>query len=102
MRASPSLGSMRSVRTGVGRRPPAKAFNRDASSAGSVLSFDSFDTHERISMNNEAGYRLSRLAEQKKHARRVRIGVMLVLCALPVAVALAKAGVSTLAAGAPL
>ena len=53
-------------------------------------------------MNNEAGYRLSRLAEQKKYARRVRIGVMLVLCALPVAVALAKAAVTTLAAGAPL
>ena len=47
-------------------------------------------------MNNEAGFRLSRLADHKKHARRVRIGVMLVLCALPVAVALAKAGVTTL------
>jgi hypothetical protein len=50
-------------------------------------------------MNYEAGFRLSRLADHKKHARRVRIGVMLVLCALPVAVALAKAAVTTLAAG---
>lgn len=43
-------------------------------------------------MNHDAGNRISRLAEQKQRARRVRIGVMLVLCALPVAVALAKAG----------
>jgi len=48
-------------------------------------------------MNSEAGFRLSRLAEHKRNALRVRIGVMLVLCALPVAVALAKAGVTTLA-----
>lgn len=48
-------------------------------------------------MNNEAGFRLSRLADHKRHVRRVRIGVMLVLCALPVAVALAEAGVATLA-----
>lgn len=47
-------------------------------------------------MNNEAGFRLSRLADHKKHVMRVRIGVMIVLCALPVAVALAKAGVTTL------
>ena len=53
-------------------------------------------------MNNEAGFRLSRLADHKKHARRVRIGVMLVLCALPVAVALARAGVTTLAGGAAM
>jgi hypothetical protein len=45
-------------------------------------------------MNHDAGIRLSRLTEQKQRARRVRIGVMLVLCALPVAVALAKAGVT--------
>jgi hypothetical protein len=70
--------------------------------AGSVLSFDSFEMHERISMNNEAGFRLSRLADHKKHVRRVRIGVMLVLCALPVAVALARAGVTTLAGGAAM
>ena len=48
-------------------------------------------------MSTQAGFRLSRFAEQKKHARRVRIGIMLVLCALPVALALAKAGVETLA-----
>lgn len=47
-------------------------------------------------MNNDAGFRVSRLAEQKQRARRVRIGVMLVLCALPVAMALAKSGVTTL------
>jgi hypothetical protein len=48
-------------------------------------------TDERTSMNTDAGFRLSRFAQQKQRARRVRIGVMLVLCALPVAVALAKA-----------
>lgn len=52
-------------------------------------------------MNNEAGFRLSRLAEHKKYVRRVRIGVMLVLCALPVAVALAQAS-TTLARGSAL
>jgi hypothetical protein len=41
-------------------------------------------------MNNDAGFRVSRLAEQKQRARRVRIGVMIVLCALPVAMALAQ------------
>ena len=41
-------------------------------------------------MNHDAGIRISRLTEQKQRARRVRIGVMLVLCALPVAMALAK------------
>lgn len=43
-------------------------------------------------MNNAAGVRISRLTEQKQRARRVRIGVMLALCALPVALAFAKAG----------
>jgi hypothetical protein len=52
-------------------------------------------------MNNEAGFRLSRLAEHKRNARRVRIGVMLVLCALPVALALAQATV-TVARGSAL
>jgi hypothetical protein len=82
----------------AGCRPLAacRRANRGAGLAGSVLSFDSFATHERIHMNNEAGFRLSRLADHKKHVMRVRIGVMLVLCALPVAVALAKAGVTTL------
>lgn len=47
-------------------------------------------------MNMEAGARISRLAEKKQRARRVRIGVMLVLCALPFAVAFAQ-GVTTLA-----
>jgi len=41
-------------------------------------------------MNSDPGFRLSRFAQQKQRARRVRIGVMLVLCALPVAVALAS------------
>lgn len=41
-------------------------------------------------MNSDPGIRLSRFAEQKQRARRVRIGVMLVLCALPVAVAFAS------------
>lgn len=48
-------------------------------------------------MNHEAGFRISRLVEQKQRARRVRIGVMLALCVLPVAVAFAKAGITTLA-----
>jgi hypothetical protein len=52
-------------------------------------------------MNNEAGFRLTRLAEHRKNARRVRIGVMLVLCALPVAMALAQASV-TIAGGSAL
>lgn len=43
-------------------------------------------------MSTEAGTRLFRLAEHRKHARRVRIGVMIVLCALPVAMALARTG----------
>jgi hypothetical protein len=54
-------------------------------------------TDERTSMNTDAGFRLSRFAQQKQRARRVRIGVMLVLCALPVAVALAKASLPALA-----
>jgi len=41
-------------------------------------------------MNSYPGFRLSRFAQQKQRARRVRIGVMLVLCALPVAVAFAS------------
>ena len=41
-------------------------------------------------MNHDAGFRISRLAEQTQRARRVRIGVMIVLCALPVAMAFAK------------
>lgn len=48
-------------------------------------------------MNNEAGDQISRLEEQKQRALRVRIGVMLALCALPVALAFAKAGVTALA-----
>ena len=55
-----------------------------------------FITHERTSMNHDAGFRVSRLEEQKQRARRVRIGVMIVLCALPVAMALAATGVTTL------
>ena len=47
-------------------------------------------------MNKDAGFRVSRLVEQEQRARRVRIGVMLVLCALPVAMALAKSAVTTL------
>jgi len=45
---------------------------------------------KRPTVNLDAGIRISRLTEQKQRARRVRIGVMLVLCALPVAMALAK------------
>jgi hypothetical protein len=45
-------------------------------------------------MNHDKGVRLSRLSQQKQRARRVRIGVVLVLCALPVAMALAKTGLS--------
>jgi hypothetical protein len=41
-------------------------------------------------MNHDAGFRVSRLVEHKQRARRVRIGVMIVLCALPVAMAFAK------------
>ena len=48
-------------------------------------------------MNYDAGFRVSRLAEQKQRARRVRIGVMIVLCALPMAMAFAKPLVTTLA-----
>lgn len=47
-------------------------------------------------MSNDAGFRSSRYAQQQQRARRVRIGVMLVLCALPVAFALAKTGIATL------
>ena len=49
-----------------------------------------------LSMSRDAGFRVSRLAEQKQRARRVRIGVMIVLCALPVAMALAHPLVTTL------
>jgi uncharacterized protein (UPF0261 family) len=52
-------------------------------------------------MNHDKGIRLSRLSQQKQRARRVRIGVVLVLCALPVAMALAKTGLS-LAQSTPL
>ncbi len=52
-------------------------------------------------MNNLAGDRISRLEEQKQRARRVRIGVMLALCALPVALAFAR-GVTALAHGSSL
>lgn len=41
-------------------------------------------------MSNEAGARKTRFAQQKQRAMRVRIGVVLVLCALPVALAFAK------------
>lgn len=41
-------------------------------------------------MSTAKGLRLSRLSQQKLRARRVRIGVVLVLCALPVAMALAR------------
>jgi hypothetical protein len=53
-------------------------------------------------MTTDKGLRLSRLSQQKQRARRVRIGVMLVLCALPVAMALAKSGLGTLVRNAPL
>jgi hypothetical protein len=43
-----------------------------------------------LNMSIAKGFRLSRFSEQKQRARRVRIGVVLVLCALPVAMALAK------------
>jgi hypothetical protein len=49
-----------------------------------------------LSMSKDAGFRVSRLAEQKQRARRVRIGVMIVLCALPVAMALAHPMVTAL------
>jgi hypothetical protein len=52
-------------------------------------------------MTTDQGFRLSRLSQQKQRARRVRIGVVLVLCALPVAMALAKSGL-TLVQSAPL
>lgn len=42
-------------------------------------------------MSRDAGFRISRFSEQKQRARRVRIGIMLVLCALPVALALTQA-----------
>jgi hypothetical protein len=48
-------------------------------------------------MSKDAGFRVSRLAEQKQRARRVRIGVIFVLCALPMAMALAHPVVTTLA-----
>jgi hypothetical protein len=56
----------------------------------------SFISHERTSMSKDAGFRVSRLEEQKQRARRVRIGVMIVLCALPMAMALAHPAVKTL------
>jgi hypothetical protein len=43
-------------------------------------------------MNTAKGLRLSRFSQQRLRARRVRIGVVLVLCALPVAMALARTG----------
>lgn len=43
-------------------------------------------------MSTAEGFRLSRFSQHKQRARRVRIGVMLVLCALPVAMALARTG----------
>jgi hypothetical protein len=52
-------------------------------------------------MTIDKGFRLSRFSRQKQRARRVRIGVVLVLCALPVAMALAKSGLS-LVQSAPL
>ena len=52
-------------------------------------------------MSTDAGMRSSRFAQQKQRALRVRIGVMLVLCALPVAFALSKAG-GAISSGAPL
>jgi hypothetical protein len=55
-----------------------------------------------LSMSRDAGFRASRLAEQKQRARRVRIGVMIVLCALPVAMALAHPVVMTLVRGSAL
>ena len=45
-------------------------------------------------MDYDKGLRLTRLSQQKQRARRVRIGVMLVLCALPVAMALARSGLA--------
>jgi hypothetical protein len=47
-------------------------------------------------MSTDAGFRSSRFEQQKQRARRVRIGVMLVLCALPVAFALASTAITTL------
>jgi hypothetical protein len=44
-------------------------------------------------MTPAKGFRLSRFSQQKQRARRVRIGVVLVLCALPVAMALAKSAI---------
>ena len=52
-------------------------------------------------MTPDKGFRLSRFSQHKLRARRVRIGVVLVLCALPVAMALAKSGLS-LVQSAPL
>jgi hypothetical protein len=52
-------------------------------------------------MTPHKGFRLSRFSQQKQRARRIRIGVVLVLCALPVAMALAKSGLS-LVQSAPL
>jgi hypothetical protein len=43
-------------------------------------------------MTTDKGFRLSRFSQHKQRARRVRIGVVLVLCALPVAMALARTG----------
>jgi hypothetical protein len=53
-------------------------------------------------MTTDKGLRLSRFSQQRQRARRVRIGVMIVLCALPVAMALAKSGLGTLVHNTPL
>jgi hypothetical protein len=53
-------------------------------------------------MTTDKGFRQSRLSQQKQRARRVRIGVVLVLCALPVAMALAKSSLGSLVQSAPL
>jgi hypothetical protein len=45
-------------------------------------------------MTPDQGFRLSRFSLHKQRARRIRIGVVFVLCALPVALALAKSGLS--------
>jgi hypothetical protein len=65
---------------------------RGAGFAAGVLSFSIFNALERAVMSTDKGFRLSRFSQQKQRARRVRIGVVLVLCALPVAMALARTG----------
>jgi hypothetical protein len=64
---------------------------RGAGFVASVLSFRILNANERTSMITGKGSRLSRLSQQKQRAFRVRLGVVLVLCALPVALALAEA-----------